>query len=157
MRDRASIGTACAIFFFLTAFSLASCAFAGLFATIDKGVYSGVSEREMVAVRFEEEWDRLWARHVSKISDQKAAPRVDFAKDMVVGVFAGEKPSGGHEIEIIKIVSGEKTMTVFFRETGPSSGDIVTAAMTQPYHLVKTDRHDLRIEFIEAEPGEGND
>lgn len=147
----------CAFFVMSIALCQAAYACTVLFNSLQKGVYSGISERTMVVVSSKGEWDRLWAEHVSMTSPMTEAPQIDFSKDMVVGVFSGDKPSGGYEVEIVKIECEEKTMTVFYREIMPSPKDIVSAVMTQPYHLIKTERQDLQIEFKEVESGESHD
>lgn len=127
------------------------------FITVEKGVYSGISERALIVVRSEDDWNMLWARHVSMTSPKPDAPQIDFSKDMVIGVFTGLRPSGGYEAEIVKTERDEMAMTVFYREVRPSPEDIVSAVMTQPYHLIKTERQYVQIEFREIESGESHD
>lgn len=157
MHKRTTLGLICGLFFVAVILWQAAYASTKLFTTLVKGVYSGLSERTLVEVRSEEEWNSLWAKHVATVSPKPDAPLIDFSKDMVVGVFTGVKPSGGYEVEIVKIESDEKVMTVFYREVRPSPEDIVSAVMTQPYHLIKTERQDIQIEFREAESGENHE
>ena len=68
---------------------------------------------------------------------------------MVIGVFSGEKPSGGFSIEIAEIMLMETKITVFFDEISPKPEQPVTEALTQPSHIVKIKRVDnLPLTFI---------
>jgi hypothetical protein len=141
-------------------FSLAACAFSQpdyaqqktsdvSFVTLDRGFTSGIRERKLLVIKTEKEWKDLWQTHVSISSPPKAVPVVDFDKEMIVVAFSGEKPSGGHRMEIFKIEedTGKRELRVIFRETKPPSGAMVTAALTQPYHIVKLKKTDLSVTF----------
>ena len=141
--------------------SLSACAFAQPdhtqqktsnlpFVTVDRGFNSGIRERKLLLIKTEKEWKALWQAHVSISSPPKAVPAVDFDKEMIVVAFSGEKPSGGHRMEIVKIEedTGQRELRVIFRETKPPSDAMVTAALTQPYHLVKAKKTDLPVAFV---------
>lgn len=145
------------IFFVALTLGQAAYGSSAQFVTLGKGVYSGISERALIVIRSEEDWDMLWTRHVSKIAPKPDMPSIDFSKDMVIAVFTGLKPSGGYKVEIVKMEMDEKTMTVFYRETRPSPQDIVATVMTQPYHLTKIERQNFEIDFEEIKQGEGHD
>lgn len=119
------------------------------FVTLEKGVYSGISEHALIVIRSEDDWNILWARHVSMTSPKPDTPQINFFRDMVIGVFTGLKPSGGYGVEIAKIERDEKAMTVFYRETMPSPEDIASAVMTQPYHLIRIEKQNFEIDFEE--------
>jgi hypothetical protein len=118
--------------------------------TVDRGFNSGIRERKLLLIKTEKEWKTLWQAHVSISSPPKAVPAVDFDKEMIVVAFSGEKPSGGHRMEIVKIEedTGQRELRVIFRETKPPSDAMVTAALTQPYHLVKAKKTDLPVAFV---------
>src|SRR5437870_4264409 len=58
------------------------------FVTLAAGTTSSIRTPRRVVVRDEAEWRALWRRHDDPAGG--AAPPVDFSRDMVVGVFAGE-------------------------------------------------------------------
>jgi hypothetical protein len=122
---------------------------AGLsFVTVDKGVRSGLSERRFVAVVTAKEWKDLWLAHKSGVSSGPQAPQVDFQEEMVVGVFSGEKRTGGYGIEIKRVeLDAGKQVLVLWAETSPAPGSMVMEALTQPYHIVKLKRLNLPVAF----------
>ena len=64
------------------------------FTSIAKGNVSGQQTAKQVTVRTAAEWKALWKDH----SPTEKMPAVDFARDMVVGVFlhqAERRPRGG--------------------------------------------------------------
>jgi hypothetical protein len=107
------------------------------FQTIAKGHRSGVLEPLQTVVRNQGDWAALWKKHTSIESNPPLLPDSDFAKHMVVAVFAGEKPTGGHDIEITSVERVDERLLVSFAERSPSPGTIVTQAFTQPFHIAK--------------------
>jgi hypothetical protein len=120
------------------------------FVTVDKGFTSGIRERRLLAIKTTKEWRNLWEAHTAVVTPPKPLPAVDFKKEMIVAVFSGEKPSGGHGIEIVTIEenSAKRETRVIFRETKPPPGAMVTAALTQPYHVVKLKKIDIPVTFV---------
>ena len=139
-------------------FSMAACALSQAagqspdvpFVTVDRGFNSGIRERKLLVIKTEKEWKDLWQAHTAITTPPKSLPAVDFEKEMIVAVFSGEKPSGGHGIEILKIEedSAKPEVRVTFREMKPPAGGMVTAALTQPYHIVKLKKVDLPVVFV---------
>jgi hypothetical protein len=50
-----------------------------------KGTYSGIRDAQYVLIRSSKEWKDLWGRH----SPNSIVPKVDFSKEMVLGMFFG--------------------------------------------------------------------
>lgn len=75
----------------------------------------------------------LWLQHNGS-SQQK--PEVDFNKQTVIAVFAGQKKTGGYDIEITKIVQTGKTLEVTYHESSPAPDSLTTQVLTSPSHLV---------------------
>jgi len=107
------------------------------FQTIDKGSQSGVREPLQTVVRGPAEWKTLWQKHASIKLNPHPAPAVDFSKDIVAGVFLGEKLTGGFDVEIVRIDQTGPALVIEYREKSPLPGSIVTQALTQPFHIVK--------------------
>ncbi|OGR93533.1 MAG: hypothetical protein A2992_05305 [Elusimicrobia bacterium RIFCSPLOWO2_01_FULL_59_12] len=99
-----------------------------------RGTFSGIKTFRTVAIRTPQEWGRLWQDHTGS-QPASTPPKVDFNTYMIVGVYAGEKPSGGYSMEILRT---EETfppaLIVFYRENRPVSAS-QTAVSTQPFHL----------------------
>ena len=110
---------------------------------LEKGDQSDVDEARQVAVRTAAEWNSLWRQH----SPDRDQPRVDFGRDMVVGVFLGSRTTAGFSVEIVSALVEQGILVVRFRETRPQSDRIVAQVITSPYHLVTVPRHSGDVRF----------
>jgi hypothetical protein len=107
------------------------------FHTVLKGHRSGVSESVQIVARSQSEWSALWKRHAAIESNPPPLPAIDFSKEIVVAVFLGEKPTGGHDIEIMSMEQNNDVLLVSFVEKSPPPGGLATQALTQPFHIVR--------------------
>ena len=108
------------------------------FQTVAKGHRSGIRASSQVVVRNQAEWAALWKNHTSFEANAAPPPTIDFSKEIAVGVFLGEKPTGGHEVEILRIDKEDGAgVSVSFVERQPPAGSVVTQAFTQPFHIVQ--------------------
>jgi len=101
------------------------------FTKLAEGTQSSVVTRTNYLVTSTDELERLW----KLIDATTPSPEIDFSKDAVVAVFAGEKPTTGHAISVTKIEDTEERMVlVTLAEPG---GDCMTGqALTTPYEIV---------------------
>jgi hypothetical protein len=109
--------------------------------TIAKGYRSGVREPLQVVIRNQAEWNAFWQRHSATDTNPAPAPIVDFDREMVVGIFLGEKPTGGYEVEIVWGERRDSSLYFYYREASPRPGAMVTQALTQPFYLVKVAKY----------------
>jgi hypothetical protein len=65
-----------------------------------------------------------------------ALPPIDFTKNIMVGVLAGEKPTGGYGIKIESIVENDCEAVIFYYETTPIPGQNQTQVITYPQDFV---------------------
>jgi len=121
------------------------------FTTIEKGFFSGFTERKKWIIKTQEQWLKSWNMHTSTRIPHPAPPAIDFTKDMILAVFIWQRPSGGFSVEIIRVEKVEDTIVVFFRETEPSPDAMVTAVLTQPYHIIRIKKTDLPVIFKNVE------
>jgi hypothetical protein len=112
------------------------------FQTIAKGYRSGVRESLQIVARNQAEWDSLWKRHLSVETNPPPTPAIDFNKQIVVGVFLGEKPTGGYDVEIIRAEQSDGALVIHYREKSPLPGSIAIQALTQPFHIIQVIRDD---------------
>ena len=110
---------------------------------LEKGDQSNVDEARQVAVRTAAEWKTLWRQH----SPDRDQPRVDFGRDMVVGVFLGSRTTAGFSVEIVSALVEQGALVVRFRETRPQSDRLVAQVITSPYHLVAVPHHSGEVRF----------
>ena len=71
------------------------------FSTVELGVSSGIREPTRIVARTSREWLVVWARHVQPVG-AVVPPPVDFSREMVVGVFMGQRETGGYQIEMLE-------------------------------------------------------
>ena len=117
-------------------------------ATVARGYRSGIREPLQIAVRNQDEWNAIWKRHSFIDRNPPPAPSIDFNREMVVGIFLGEKRTGGYEVEIVRAERRDSSLYFYYREKSPVAGAIVTQVLTQPFHLVKVAKYDnLQIIF----------
>ena len=110
---------------------------------LDKGDQSNVDDARQVVARTAAEWDTLWRQH----SPDRMQPRVDFSKEMVIGVFLGSRPSAGFGIAIVGAEAEQGGLTVRFRETRPMPGGMTAQVITSPYHVAAVPRQSGTVKF----------
>src|SRR6187200_3635144 len=86
------------------------------FTNIAKGDSSEQQLAKQVTLRTAAEWKALWKDH----APTEKMPAVDFARDMVVGIFLGSKPSAGHEVEIVGVRPEGKDLIVEYVQKQPA-------------------------------------
>jgi PrcB C-terminal len=116
--------------------------------TVEKGALSNVGEARQVVVRTDAEWVRLWQQH----GRERERPAINFATDMVLGVFMGSRSNAGYRIDILSTTPHEGKLVVRYRETMPKRDAITAQVITSPFHLVAVPAFAGEIVFEKAEP-----
>jgi hypothetical protein len=109
--------------------------------TVEKGYRSGIRESLQTVIRNRDEWNVFWKRHSFTDPNPTLAPIVDFDREMIVGIFLGEKSTGGYEVEIVRAERRDSSLYFYYREESPPPGAMVTQALTQPFHLVRVAKY----------------
>jgi hypothetical protein len=113
------------------------------FTTIAQGTNSGYQSASMTVIDNSEEWVDLWQQHTCNVEPPPPVPQVDFTRYSVVAVFAGEKPTGGYSVEILRVETSDSQMkqqpsiAITVQHRQPEAGDFVTEAFTYPYHMIR--------------------
>lgn len=115
--------------------------------SIAYGYQSGLREASRVIVRDAKEWARVWNQHESFVVPPPPLPEVDFAREMVIGVCIGPRPTGGYGVRIRSVQKSGDKLVVDVVETRPAEGAIVPMVVTQPYEFVRVPRFDGTVEF----------
>ena len=110
---------------------------------LDKGDQSNVDDARHVVARTAPEWTTLWRQH----SPDRPRPSVDFARDMVAGVFLGSRPSAGFAVDIVSVRDEHGALVVRYRETVPPAGAITAQVITSAYCIVALPRRDGDVRF----------
>jgi VWFA-related protein len=111
--------------------------------TVARGVASRVDDARQVVARTDAEWNAVWRAHDA----DHPAPAVDFAREMVVGVFSGSRPTAGYGVAITGVREEGDTLVVSYRESRPIPGGITAQVLTSPFHLVAVPRHAGDVKF----------
>ena len=111
--------------------------------TIEKGSDSAVESPQKAVARTEAEWVTLWQSHAW----DRERPKVDFTRDMVIGVFMGSRPTAGFSVEIVGVRPDNGVLVVQYRETAPGKNTMTAQIITAPYHLVSIARFDGEVKF----------
>lgn len=119
-----------------------------LFVTVAAGQMSNIEEPREVVVRTAAEWQALWKEH----DPQSAAPAVDFAQSMVVGVFLGSRPTAGFSVEISAVKVEANRTVVEYVERLPPRDAFVAQILTSPFHVVRLPRATGSVEFRRVSP-----
>lgn len=114
------------------------------FAVVATGDWSRIISHREIVIRSEGQWRLLWEEH--DVSGG-AVPEVDFYTEMVVGVFAGQRPTAGYEVQIVRVEQTQSALIVYYRIRTPPEGALVAQVLTQPFDLVRVRRTDLRVVF----------
>jgi len=108
------------------------------FQTIARGYRSGVRTPLQVVARTEAEWNALLRQHSSIQATPLPLPVIDFDKQIVVGLFLGDKPTGGYDVEVMRVIQGNNDeLVIYHREKSPTAGSLTTQSLTQPFHIVQ--------------------
>ena len=117
------------------------------------GDHSGIEDALSVVIRTADEWRKLWEEHTTAYGDPKPAlPAVDFAKCMVIGVYAGQKPTGGYELRIVRTKATDAGVDLEWSLASPPPDMVVTQALTEPYVLIVVDRQEGDVTFRQVDP-----
>ena len=108
------------------------------FQSVGKGYRSGVREPLQIVVRSQAEWTALWRRHSNELNS--TPPTVLFDKEIVVGIFLGEKPTGGYDTAIVRAEQSDDTLVIHYQEKTPAPGGMVIQVFQQPFHIVRINR-----------------
>jgi hypothetical protein len=115
--------------------------------TIEKGDQSSIEEPKQVLVRTDAEWAALWQQH----APARPRPKIDFSKEMVVGLFMGSRPNAGFSTAVTMTTAGNGVLIVKYTETAPPRDAITAQILTFPFHLVAIPQSDVKdVKFDKA-------
>jgi hypothetical protein len=98
---------------------------------IGRWVSSGVTGARRLVILDPATWSHFWSELGAGVR-----PQVDFGNDLVIAVAAGERTTGGHDIEIRRVTRVGNELRIEVLETYPSEGCVTTQAKTEPVDVV---------------------
>lgn len=106
---------------------------------------TGIGESRRLVIRDANAWAQFWSE--LGVGEQ---PSVDFNRDVVVAVAAGQRPTGGYEIAVDRVTQSDGQLTVEVVERTPGPNCMTTASLTQPVDVVVVPAADAKsLSFLE--------
>jgi len=117
------------------------------FDTISNGQYSKQIEKKYFVISDKAGMDQLVELIKGTGNAEISISDINFPEEMVVGVFIGEKPSGGYDVEVTGVLNQKEYIEFLIKTVEPGPDDIVTEAITSPYHIIKLKSSDKEFLF----------
>jgi len=111
-------------------------------------VYSGMNSKMAPSMKIIFKNNLIWKNAPGILEDNPWLEKVDFTRQMVVLVNAGEKPTSGYSAKINSIVMQETKIVVLYSETAPEKGAITAQVITYPYSIAIIPTSSKPVEFI---------
>ena len=100
---------------------------------------TGIGESRRLVIRDANAWSQFWSE--LGVGER---PDVDFTRNVVVAVAAGQRSTGGFEIAVDRITQTDGELSVEVVERTPGPNCITTASLTQPVDVVVVPLADAR-------------
>lgn len=123
------------------------------FTTLLQQHQSAHTQKKNYVIRSQAEWQKLWREMQgeqfvrNRASLDSALRKIDFTKQMIIGVFQGEQPSGGYSIAVAKLVRANNRLEVFIEEKSPGADCFTTQMLTYPFHIIVTEARVTKVTF----------
>ena len=98
---------------------------------IGKWTRTGINEARRLVIRDANAWAAFWSE--LGMGDR---PAVDFTRDLVIAVAAGQQPSGGYEVAVNRVSQTNGELIIEVVETSPSPNCMTSSSLTQPVDVV---------------------
>ena len=120
-----------------------------------RGSQCGIVKSAHAVFRQDANWDKFWTLAIKPyLSRPRPTPSIDFTKNMVVGVFRGEKTVPGDIIEIRSAkqeqLAGEPVVVVRYKNSSQMQPVFSPPFPVQPFHLKKIPVLPGRVVFMDT-------
>lgn len=107
-----------------------------------------------VLIRSEDRLRSFWSEVHARALTPPALPEARFGREALLGVRLGQRPSGGHGIDIERVERDGEELYVDLRLTEPAEDALASTVITTPWVLVRVLGGDARVAwFRDAEDG----
>ena len=103
------------------------------FRVIGEGHDSVITLAKNLSIQTSTEFNELWRVHDG---GRNPPPKIDFTTQQVLGIFLGQKYTGGYAVSINRIESSNGQTNVYVVVTTPAPNSQQSMALTQPYVLI---------------------
>ncbi len=115
--------------------------------TLGLGVFSGIDKAQQVVIKDKASFAKLWADTYKNQSAAPTLPEVDFDSKMVIGVFAGNTPTGCVQTRITKVAVASDKLLVNISDHDNLMAMMCIQAVFSPFHMVAVKRSDAVVDF----------
>lgn len=109
---------------------------------------TGFSSASFRIVQSADELERLWNRFYGSQLTVPATPRLNYDRETVIAIMLGDKPSGGYDVEVVRVFEEQKELYVDVRVTEPAEGAVTSQALTSPWTLITVLRGNYRVAWV---------
>ena len=96
-----------------------------------------------MTIRGRAAWRQLW----TEMGKTEAVPHINFYNYIVVGVFAGEKPTAGYDVTLMPAREEGEEIIIPVRINSPGAGGVAAQTLTYPYQLLVITRPAKSVRF----------
>jgi len=114
------------------------------FHSIAQGTASGMVAPQEVMIQSAPAWQELWRQHAPL---GRPPPPIDFATELVVGIFLGQQPTAAYRAQIVRVEAGDSEVRVIYQVQMRPPDAVVAQVLTHPFHRVRMPRLGLPIRF----------
>ncbi len=118
-----------------------------VFMVLEQGTHSGIAAQRFDTVRDQAALRSLWREHRAGASPAPPMPEVDFSKEMVVAAFAGQKNTGGYQLNLTGLDRRGGRIDISLSLTQPGPDCLVAQALTQPFVIVRIPHSNKPVNF----------
>lgn len=127
-------------------------------SVITRGTNAPVTSRKNFLISNASDLHKLWVFLYGNASNTPPLPDIDFSREEVVAVFAGEKPTAGYEISVAGIHDTNNKRIVAVTIQTPGASCTVPGFQTSPYEIVTVPTSSLPFthkDVIKTQPCDG--
>ena len=119
------------------------------FTTLQVVIGNEVAEPSTRVFQTKKDWNEFLKENSASLRGRQS---VDFSKQMVAAIFAGQKPTGGYSVQVTKVVDesepGRPTRgVVHYRLVSPPPDALVSQVLTYPSVVIRIGKRFDQIEF----------
>lgn len=101
-----------------------------------KGQVSPKKNKEELIIKDNDSFTNLISELNISPSEYEVLLNINFDKNNLVVLFLGEKPTGGYDIDVQKVLFLDKTIEIYSKSVAPEKDAMTTMVITSPYVMV---------------------
>jgi hypothetical protein len=115
------------------------------FRTIARGADSKIGTRHELVVRTAGSWHLIWYKH----HGPSETPAIDFRREMILAIFAGNRAMRTSSIEIVSVTREADSLVIRYRVRRDRTAAAPPIA-TAPFHIIAVPADRALVRFVEV-------